>query len=282
MYGEYVSLQLYGTISGLDCKKEICKLKQGEGIKSRFGLYLCKDFIPIVNRYDLLKESNYQHYHLLLNSQNFELTADRNNISNDNDPKVKWVLEELDKILTNEIKPIAEKDFFKFRKEEELLEKQKEKIKLLTERKSGYSALSDLNIDNFTILKKPDNEAQVAIIFSALLAKYGSDKFFGLKIGHYSGKSATDMICIAPNGNLVFLELEYRLSNLFNHNHPFESFDYIVCWMVDLEINEKRRTPEGVNLKLAKDGNNWMLKYGPQKVIPVIELMSIIEQNVKG
>ena len=56
--GEYVSFQLYGTISGIKKRNEISSLNQGETHKSRFGLYLCKDFIPIINRFDLLKDSN--------------------------------------------------------------------------------------------------------------------------------------------------------------------------------------------------------------------------------
>lgn len=105
--GEYVSLQLYGTISGLNCRKKICKLKQGEKIRTRFGSYLCKDFIPVLRRLDILNDPNYQHYHILINSQAFELTADRNNISNEDDPKVKWVINEAKRIINDEIKPIA-------------------------------------------------------------------------------------------------------------------------------------------------------------------------------
>ncbi|PRR69780.1 hypothetical protein [Clostridium thermopalmarium] len=48
--GEYVSVQVYGTISGVNCRKEIAKLRQGETLKSRFGIYLAKDFIPFTKK----------------------------------------------------------------------------------------------------------------------------------------------------------------------------------------------------------------------------------------
>ncbi len=276
--GEYTSFQLYGTISGINCRRSISKLKWGETLKARFGFYLCRDFIPALNRYDLLKDDNYHHYHLLLNSQNFDLTADRNNISNENDPKIKWTFEEFDKILTKEIKTTADNTYFKLRKYEEMSFKLLERKAMLAMRKNAYSQLNDLDYRNIPILKQPDNEAQVAILFASLLTKLGGNPDFnGLKIGHYSARSITDMICLDSHDQPVLVEMEYRLSNLFKHEHPFETFDYVVCWQVDLEINEQRRTPEGNTLKLTKKDSKWYLKYGPQKTIPVIELGSIIK-----
>lgn len=275
---KYISFQLYGTISGINCRKAISKLKWGETFKSRFGLYLCKDFIPVVNRSDLLKEDNYHHYHLLLNSQNFELTADRNNLSNDDSPEIKWIFEEFDKIVSDQIKAISNQTYFRIRKEEESAFAQKEKLKELIKRKLNYNNIPDLNNCDLPIIKKPDNEAQLTILFSGLLSKYGDKYFSGLKIGHYSARSTTDLICIDKNNNLVLVELEYKLSNLFKQGHPFDTFDYVICWEVDLEINETEKTPEGKTLKLVKDKNNWILKYGPSKIIPILEIKSIIDE----
>lgn len=274
----YVSFQLYGTISGRNCRECISKLKQGEGIKSRFGLYLCRDFIPIINRYALLNEPNYQHYHLLLNSQNFELTADRNNLSNDDSPEVKWIFDEFDNIVLEQIKPSADSSYFKIRKEEDLEVERKEKIKRLKERINNYSNLPELNSCKIPIIKKPDNEAQLALLFSGLLSRYGIKYFGDLHIGHYSDKSTTDLICIDKNNNTVLIELEYKISSLFTHKHPFDTFDYVICWKVDLEINETKQTPEGKTLKLAKDNDRWVLKYGPSKIIPIFEIESIINK----
>lgn len=116
--GQYVSFQLYGTVSGINCRKSICKLRQGETLKSRFGLYLAKDFIPFSKK-SLITDPNYHHFHLMLNSQVFELTADRNNIWNVDDPRVNWVFYEAKKIINRDIIPLAEEGYFKLRKEEE-------------------------------------------------------------------------------------------------------------------------------------------------------------------
>lgn len=51
--GEYVSFQVYGTISGVNCRRKIVKLRQGESLKSTFGIYLAKDFIPFTKKLNL-------------------------------------------------------------------------------------------------------------------------------------------------------------------------------------------------------------------------------------
>lgn len=275
---EYVSFQIYGVIAGVNKRREIVSLSQGETHKSRFGLHLCKDFIPVVNRKDLLKDSNYQHYHILLNSQNFDLTADRNNISNEDDPKIKWVLTESEKILNSQIKAVAEKSFFKLRKEEELVYNQYKRSQALKSRKEEYGNLPNLDL-NIAILKKPNNEAQVAMLYAYLLGTEKNNHLGNLKLGHYSDKSTTDLICENEEGEYVLVELEYKLSNLFKHGHAYKTFDAVVCWEVDLEHNETKQTPEKVTLKLIKDQNLWFLKYGPSKTIPVYELKSILKND---
>ncbi|WP_226891958.1 ATP-binding protein [Paraclostridium bifermentans] len=90
--GEYISVQVYGTVSGSSAREKVCKLGKEEAHKSRFGVYLCKDFIPCVRMNNLLHSEKYHHYHIMANSQNFNLTSDRNNISNIDDMKIKWVL----------------------------------------------------------------------------------------------------------------------------------------------------------------------------------------------
>lgn len=84
------------------------------------------------------------------------------------------------------------------------------------------------------------------------------------------------MICIDYNNTIVLVEIEYKLSNLFKHEHPYETFDYVVCWSVDLDVNEKIKLRDGNILCLIQENNEWMLKYGTQKVIPIIELRKIV------
>lgn len=278
--GEYVSFQMYGTVSGVNCRKKIAKLKQGETLKNRFGLYLAKDFIPFMKKSNLITEDTYHHYHLLLNSQAFELTADRNNISNQEDPKVKWVFEEAKKIINEDIAPLVEEGYFSLRRNEEIEYSLREKQRKLYERLENYERIDNLNLDGIPVMKRPDNESQVVLLFTALLATGKSTELIKYisKIGHYSNNSTTDMVCIDHKGNKVLVEVEFKLSNLFRHEHPYETFDYVVCWKVDLEINEKKKLRDGNMMSLIYENDEWMLKYGTQKVIPIIELRKVISE----
>ncbi|WP_315675038.1 ATP-binding protein [Clostridium sp. 19966] len=277
--GEFVSFEIYGTISGVNRRRSIAKLRQGETLKSRFGIYLAKDFIPFTKKNDLISDPNVHHFHLLVNSQAFELTADRNNLSNINDKKVKWVLEEAKKVINECIIPLANEGYFKMRKAEEALYEIGEKQRKIIQRVESFNELANLNIDSIPIIKRPDNESQVALLFTALMSNKDTKKLVkGIsKIGHYSHQSSTDMICIDNNNNRVLAEIEYILSNLFKHDHPFDTFDYVICWRVDLLVNEKRTLADGNTLCLIRENDEWMLKYGARKIIPVIELKSIID-----
>lgn len=278
--GEYVSFQLFGTVSGESCRKEICKLRQGESIKSRFGAYLARDFILITKRSDLIDDSNFYHFHLLVNSQAFELTADRNSISNEDDPKVKWVLEEAKKLIDCVIKPLADEGYFSLRREEEAEYALRNKQIILKKRLERFEQLDNLVQSQLPVSKIPDCEAQVVILFTSILSNEKTKNYIKYidKIGHYSQQSTTDMICIDKNNTKVLVEFEYKLSNLFKHEHPYETFDYVICWNIDMEINEKKKLNDGNTLNLIRENGEWMLKYGTQKVIPIIELRAIINK----
>jgi hypothetical protein len=281
--GEYVSFQIYGTVSGVNCRRKVAKLRQGETLKCRFGVYVAKDFIPFAKKSNLIPDPVHQHYHLLINSQCFELTADRNNISNQEDPKVKWVFAEARKIISEDIIPLAEEGYFNLRRNEEFECSIKEKQKRLYARLDSYDKIDDLDIDEFPISKRPDNESQVALLFAALITYDKSKELLKqiAKIGHYSQQSATDMICIDTNGEKVLVEIEYKLSNLFKHEHSYDTFDYVVCWKVDLDANERKRLFDGNIVSLVCEKGEWMIKYGTQKTIPIIELRLVIDK-LKG
>ena len=278
--GEYVSFQMYGTISGYNCQKTNIKLRRGESIRNRFGVYLAKDFIPFVKKGNLLPELDYHHYHLLINSQNFQLTTNRNNISNLEDKKVKWVLEEAKKIIDEDIIPLAEEGYFNLRRLEEQEHSINAKQREIQHRIEEFDKIDDLLIKDLPIIKKPKGESQVAILFASMISHEKTRNLIKYinNIGYYSERATTDMICFNSNNEKVLVEVEYKLSSLFRHEHPYKTFDYVVCWSVDLDVNEKRKLRDGNTLCLIQENEEWLLKYGTEKVIPIIELREIIRK----
>lgn len=277
--GEYVSFQMYGTVSGVNCRKAICKLRQNERLKGRFGIYLAKDFIPFTKKASLISDPNYHHFHILVNSQSFELTADRNNVSNEDDPKVKWIYSNVKEIINNDILRSTQNTYFKIRKQEEVSFSLREKSENLKQRIEEFCKLENLNLENLAVKRIPDNEAQVVLLLSALLSNYKFKDYISIidSIAHYSTQSTTDLICLNHKGDILLVEVEFLLSNLFKHEHPYMTFDCIVCWKVDLEINDRKDLIDGKELKLCFEKGKWLLKYGAEKIIPIIELETIVE-----
>ncbi|NRT88913.1 ATP-binding protein [Clostridium beijerinckii] len=274
--GEYVSVEIYGEVAGINRRKEISRLKKGETYKGRFGLYLAKDFIPFLRRIDLLNDEQYYHYHILVNSQCFELTADRNNLTNENDLKVKWVLEKTREIVNTKIKPIAQEYYFNLRKKEEEDYIARRKFESINKNLSNLEKLDDILIDCIPIIKKPYSEYEVAMLLISLLSNDKTKKFIEdiSKVVTYSKVAATDMICLNKNNKNVLVEIEYKLSNLFKHKHPLNTYDYVVCWDLDVDYNKIIEFNGKKIILMTKGGKNIIL-CDNNKSIEIINLRDV-------
>lgn len=276
--GEYISVQVYGTVSGVNARSKICNLKENESYKSRFGLYLCKDFIACTKMDGLIDTEEYEHYHIMANSQNFQLTSDRNNISNIDDLKIKWVLNQIRDIVNNQIKPIADREYFAMiKKEEEEYETYKKCERTIKNMNKIYK-MEDLNVNSLPILKIPRNEIETALLFASILSNENTQDYikgYINKIASYSSKLPTDMVCIDNEGKTCLVEIEFKLGNFLKHKHPVGTVDYIICWKIDIEGNRAYKTNND-DCIFVNDNNNKYLAFTNKKIY-VIELKSIID-----
>lgn len=276
--GEYVSVQVYGTVSGVNARNKICKIENDENHKSRYGLYLCKDFIPCTRMNSLLGNDEYEHYHIMANSQVFKLTSDRNNISNINELKVKWVLEQIKDIIDNQINPIAQREYFSMMRTEEEEYEVLKKCERTISNINKIPRLEDLVIDILPIKKRPKNEFETALLFVSILAnKYTEHYITGdiTQILSYSAKLPTDMVCVNSEGHMSLVEVEFKLGNFFKHKHPIETVDYIVCWKIDIDENRAYKI-NGESCVLINENEKKCLVFD-NKTIKIIELISIID-----
>lgn len=275
--GKLISFQLYGTVSGLNCKKKISRMREGESYSERFGVYLARDFIPI-SKIDLIKDSKLNHFHLLLNSQNFELTMDKNKIYNNENREIKWVMDTAKKIVNEEILPVAESTYFKMRYEEEFYYLRKIKKERLEREMKKYKAILDIPIPNIALKKKPNNGPETALVLAVLL----SNPEYRIFIGHISSIAScstyfnSELICIDKNGHQVYVEVEFLLSGILNCPR-MKMLDYIVCWRVDIEKNKKILIDD-IELKLCFENNEYYFQYCQRSRIYIIELDSIINK----
>ena len=278
--GEYVSVQIYGTVSGVNAKRKICSLNTEQEYKSRFGLYLCKDFIPCVKMDELLDTDDYYHYHIVANSQNFKLTSDRNNISNIDDIKVKWVIDQITQVINKEIKPIANREYFMMKKKEEDLKKLNEKCSKTKRNIKQVVKSPRIGIEGLGMAKVPKNELETALLFASILSNLEYKQYIPMIkcILSYSDKTSTDMVCLSNEGGNTLVEIELKLKNFLNHNHPIETVDYIVCWKVDLEENRIYKMDNQSCIFVNSKEHKYLMF--DEKELEVIELKSVIEQII--
>lgn len=276
--GEFVSVQIYGTVSGINAKRKICSLNTEQEYKNRFGLYLCKDFIPCVKMDELLNTDDYYHYHIVANSQNFKLTSDRNNISNIDDVRVKWVLDEITQIINKEIKPIANKEYFMMKKKEEEKRKLNEKCSKTKKNIKQVVKSPRIGIKGLGMAKVPKNELETALLFTSILSNLEFKQYIpGIEcILSYSDKTSTDMICLNEKGENILVEIELKLKNFLNHNHPVETVDYIICWNVNVEENRIHKMGDKSCIFVNKKEHKYLVF--DEKELEVIELKSIIKE----
>lgn len=275
---KYVSFQLYGSISGVEKRNEIIKFEQGQRHRSRFGLILSKDFIPFLNMKEfLLDDNNYSHYHLLLNSQNFELSSDRNNITNTDSPEVQWIFSEAKKIIRDQITEIAKETYFKLKQEDEFYESIYNRKKEIVKRLNKIDHVGDVLIPGVGTMKTPNNESQTLMIMATLVA---SHKIEGLRIIEYSSLSSTDLLLEDESGQIILAEVEYKLSSLLKHGHPVETVDQIWCWRIDVDLNQYQKLGNDIVMIISKN-EKYYLKCGAEKLIRVFEISKILEELKK-
>ncbi len=225
----------------------------------------------------LLDDNNYSHYHLLLNSQNFELSSDRNNITNTDSPEVQWIFNEAKKIIHDQITEIAKETYFKLKQEDEFHESIYNRKKEIVKRLSKIDQIGDILIPSVGTMKNPNNESQTLIIMATLLAKH---KIEGLRIIEYSSLSSTDLLIEDESGQLILAEVEYKLSSLLKHGHPIETLDQIWCWRIDIDLNQYQKLGNDIVMLINKN-DKYYLKCGAEKLIRVFELSKIIEEMQK-
>lgn len=280
--GQYVSVQLYGTVSGVNCRKKVSKLRQSETYKSRFGIYLCKDFIPFERANFLLSDEQFYHYHLLANSQNFVLTADRNSLSNTETIAVKWIFEQIQDIFRNEIKPIAEKEYFFMRKEEEEAYDSECRISAMNKYIKKLDLIDNLYIKDIPIKKVPQGEYEVALLFTSILSNISTKSLIPdiKNIISYSSRMTTDVVCTNDNDETVLVEIEHKLSNIFKHKHPVGTYDYVVCWKIDMDQNIIHEVNSIRTILVSEDDEKYIVTEKNKK-IKVLELSAILNTRYR-
>lgn len=291
--GESITVHYEGTaiVAGELVRGEMLKheLKQGWTQKSQMGVHLCKDFIPLRNDSALSREllggEYYFEHKVFLNSQSFNLNADRNVITNEESDEIAWIWEDFKSSVWPDIQKKAE-PYIQMKEAEEAGIEAAKKSNQAALLKSQYSEAADVTVTKkdaaLAYVKSPNNEASVSHLLAMMVQSgdWATELDPITRFGSYIDAS-TDVLVEDAAGSVLLLEIETQLSNLFKHQHPMSSYDLVVVWSLGGMTNGTNRTaPWGTNgavvtVTLLKAGRGWELKWGThaKRVIVLEEVL---------
>ena len=211
-------------------------------VQDRYGLWLCKDYIPIERRNSWISEKGeWTKYHAFINCQDFCLTANRGDLGNTPTRILESVEKIIKEIFEKRIKPAN--DFAKYLEE---LEKEQFYQSAQKEEKDFQRRKKMTLHKNSALLKKiellePRQESGVFSLVLQLLAI--NPKFFDFKVVDYDTSLGYDLLVTKDyaldlnRASLRFAEIKYELKRDFNHS--FKKLATVICWDTKLSNDDE-------------------------------------------
>ncbi|HEY0554319.1 MAG TPA: hypothetical protein VGG20_08625 [Thermoanaerobaculia bacterium] len=210
-------------------------------IQDRYGVWLCKDYIPIQRKNDwiTIKGSEYTRLHAFVNCQGLRLTANRGSV--DNTPAE--VLEDLRKAVNAIYAGIVESDDWR---ELEWLEDEAAGYRSTEKEKKDFAwrqqKVLRANVASWQghTLVEPSRESGVYSLFLQLAT--ASPDLFPFRIIDYDTHSGFDVLAKGDartpiqHSKLYYVEFKHTIQKDFNHS--FLNLYSVVCWDTAIKHDE--------------------------------------------
>lgn len=220
-------------------------------VQERYGIWLCKDYIPIQrkNSWITYKGSEFTKFHAFLNCQDLRLTANRGSV--DNTPQE--VLDDIKEVVYDIYSDIVEGDDWR---QLEWLEEEADGYRTTEKEKKDFEWRKNrINKSNIAIyegltLVQPQRESGVFALTIQLTTV--KPELFPFQILDYDTHAGIDVIVKGDHttpihqSKLYYVEFKHFLQN--NFNHSFVNLHSIICWDTDIkhgdiveDINKEKR-----------------------------------------
>jgi hypothetical protein len=252
--------------------------REGEyNVEDRYGLWVCKDFIPVTRKNGWVAErSEWTKYHAFVNSQDFRLTANRSNMDNTPGADLASIQKTVERVFKERIKPDA-----KYRKYQEELDKQQlyknaeAEERDFERRKKAAMGRKVAEYKGLTFVE-PRQEGGVFSIVMQLLAI--QPELFGFAVVDYDTAFGYDLLVTHDTAldlnraALRFVEMKYELQREFNHS--FGKLAAVICWDTKLANEDVVRdiTNAARTMKITSPKSDSSLRY--QKYMLVSDTVS--------
>ncbi len=266
-------------------------------IQERYGIYLCKDYLPIQSKNDWINEKGREHtrFHAFVNCQDLRLTANRSSIEN----TPQKILDDLESEVKRILAELRDSDDWKWI---DLIEEQVAGDKTEKQEKKEYerrtkdalkAKIADFSYKENETMKKvrfiePQSETGLAALFYQL--NNLNFDFFDFEIVDYNTTQGIDMLAKTKskmqtiNPKLFYIELKHILKDK-HFNHSFEHLYKIVCWGTtfksDDEITDVTSENRKIQILPPADENDYTHYFldNPRKQLK-IEII-VLEQYLK-
>jgi len=238
-------------------------------IQDRYGLWLCKDYIPVQRKNDWIttKGSEFTKLHAFFNCQALKLTANRGSVEN----TPAEIMQDVEDVVWQIYQDITEGDEWlqlSYLEEEaegyNTVEKEKKNFALRVDKANKANIAEYKNLT----LVEPKRESGVEGLVVQLMTI--EPTLFPFTIVDYDTHEGIDIIVKASDAvsvrgsRLYYVEFKYMISTLFNHS--FENLHSIICWDTELkhgdivkDINREERQLAIVEPKDANDYTRYFL-----------------------
>jgi hypothetical protein len=206
-------------------------------VQERYGLWLCKDFIPVqrANEWIGVKGTEYTRLHAFFNCQAFKLTANRGSVNNTPSEYIRDV-EEVVRVIFDEITNSDEW------RDMEWLESQAEAHRTTEREEKDFEyrlkrfQRSNLAEYKGLALVEPNHESGVYALVTILSTL--NPQVFPFQLLDYNTHTGIDVIVKGDHNTpihqsrLFYVEFKYFLGQSINHS--FKNLQSIICW--DTEV----------------------------------------------
>ncbi|HEU5290459.1 MAG TPA: ATP-binding protein [Cyclobacteriaceae bacterium] len=211
-------------------------------VQDRYGLWICKDHIPIQKKNEWLllsKGYEFTRFHAFVNCQDLRLTANRGSVDNTPSEILTDLKAEIEKIYAS----VIESDDWR---NLSWLEEESDSFKTADKEKKDFewrkSKINRANIAQYKgiNLVQPERESGVYSLIIQLLTI--DDKLLPFQILDYDTHSGIDVIVKGDKttpinqAKIFYVEFKFNLSQSFNHS--FENLHSIICWDTDIKQDE--------------------------------------------
>jgi hypothetical protein len=239
-------------------------------VQDRYGLWICKDHIPIQKKNEWLllsKGYEFTRFHAFVNCQDLRLTANRGSVDNTPSEILADLKAEIEKIYSS----ILESDDWR---NLSWLEEESDSFKTAEKEKKDFewrkNKINRANIAEYkgVTLIQPERESGVYSLVIQLLTI--DNTIVPFQILDYDTHSGIDVIVKGDKttpisqAKIFYVEFKFNLSQSFNHS--FENLHSIICWDTDIkhddivvDVNREERKMQIVPPANVKDYTKYYL-----------------------